>query len=112
MIKIESIGKEGRQLFTLFLPDGQSLTMTLEFKPLQIGWFMGITYQDFSVKTVRVGVSRNLLAQFSNQLPFGIACFSRSGADPLFIEDFESTNAILCILDQADLDAQEAELDT
>ncbi len=107
MTKIEGISDNANQIFTLILPDGGNCTLQLLYKPLQIGWFVGVTYQDFTVNVLRVGNSLNILRQFSNIIPFGLACFTNQGQDPLFQQDFLNGNAALCLLSQADLMALE-----
>ena len=79
--------------------------MNLVYKPLQIGWFCSVTYLDFKVTNLRVGNSLNILTQFKNLIPFGLACFTNQGQDPLFQQDFLAGNATLCLLDAADVAA-------
>lgn len=104
MTKIQNISDYPNQLFTLALPNGESMTMTLVYKPLQYGWFVGIIYQDFEVKRLRVTCNYNILEQFSNLIPFGLACFTNQNQEPFFAQDFQANNAVLCVLDSTDID--------
>lgn len=112
MKKIQGISTDPKQSFTIILPTGDTCDLTLEYKPLQIGWFMGVSYKSFMVRVVRVTTNENILSQFANILPFGIACFTTSGEEPFFQEDFNAGNAALCILDQTDLEAVDAYIGT
>lgn len=108
MIKIKGISDYPNQVFTLNLPNGETMNMTLVYKPLQLGWFVGITYKDFQVNLIRVTCNYNILEQFSNLIPFGLACFTNQNQEPFFVQDFQASNAALCILDETDLDNLEA----
>lgn len=103
MNKIQGITDNGNQVFTLLLPGGGTCSINLFYKPLQIGWYVAVKYQSFAVNVIRVGASLNLLDQFSNLIPFGLACFTTQGQDPFFQQDFQSGNATLCLLDSNDL---------
>src|SRR5215475_2405336 len=99
MTKVQGISNSANQLFTIFLPDGESFQLTLKFSPMQTGWFCGVEYKDFKVEVLRVCNSPNILAQFSHLLPFGLACFLTSNREPFFQEDFSAGNAALCVMD-------------
>lgn len=103
MNKIQGISLDAKQQFQVLLPNGRTFSIYLEYKPLQTGWFCGISYGTFSVSAIRVTQSYNLLAQFSNLLPFGLACFTQTGREPFFLEDFQSGNAALCVLTAEEL---------
>lgn len=89
MYLIQQLTSDAKQKQTLILPNGQFVSFTLVFKPLQVGWFIqDLTYQDFNLKGVRVCTSPNFIYQFCNQIPFGIACFTQGDAEPMLKEDF------------------------
>ncbi len=110
MRKIQGISLDPKQQFEILLDNGRTFTLSLEYKPLQLGWFCGVSYGSFQVQAVRVVYGYNSLAQFSNLIPFGLACFTQSGREPFFLEDFQSGNAALCVLDLAELADLEAYL--
>lgn len=101
---IEQITTDARQQQTLVLPDGSSLTFTMYFVPMQFGWFFtDITYGDVIIKGRRIFVSPNMLYQFKNQIPFGIACFSKNSREPTLQQDFASGSASLYLLTAAEV---------
>lgn len=108
MTKIQGISDYPNQVFSLTLPDSSTMRLTLQYKPLQQGWFCSVLYGDFQVNNLRVTCNYNILEQFSNLIPFGLACLTNQNQEPFFAEDFLAGNAALCILDQTDLDNLEA----
>ena len=66
---------------------------------MQMGWFINeIIYGTFKAEGIRVSVGYNLLHQFRNKIPFGIACFTKSNTEPTNIKSFSSGDAELFIL--------------
>jgi len=85
---------------TLILPDGTQLTMTVYYVPLQYGWFItNLVYGTFTLNSLRITVGPNILRQFKNQIPFGLACLANSvSREPMFLEDFNQGAFSLYIL--------------
>jgi len=103
---IQNITNGPLQTQTIYLPDGSSFTMTLYFVPLQQGWFItSLSYLTFTLQGLRITVSPNMLNQFQNQIPFGLACFSAQNREPSQQNDF-SSNACQLLLLNADEVAQ------
>lgn len=101
MYRIQQVTEDTKQTKTINLPDGTFFTMTLYFVPMQFGWFITeLTYQDFVLKGLRITNSPNMLHQFKNQIPFGLACLSTDNREPSQQEDFSSNASILYLLDQ------------
>ncbi len=101
---IQQITSDTLQKQTLILDDGTSFNLTIEFKPMQFGWFIReLSYGDFLLQGMRICVSPDILYQFKNQLPFGLACFSKDSREPTLQDDFSSGNAKLYILGQSEV---------
>ena len=106
MLQIQHITDDAFQQQTVTLEDGSSFTFTLYFRPLQQAWFItNFTYQDFTLTELKVCVSPNMLFQFQNQLPFGLACFSAGNREPQLQQDFSSGAAKLFVLTKAQVTA-------
>lgn len=104
MYRVEKITTNPLQKHTVILPDGLPLTFELYFRPMQYGWFFNdITYQDFTLKGLRVTNNPNMLYQFQNLIPFGIGCFSNDNREPSFLQDFDSGASRLYILDESEV---------
>lgn len=106
MYKIQKITANALQEQTLVLPNGTAFTIVMEFKPMQLGWFFQrITYGDWTLSGMRICVSPNMLYQFKNRLPFGLACFSNVGPrEPSLQQDFSSGSFSMYILDETQVD--------
>ncbi len=99
MLRITSVTNDPYQKQTLFLPNGKTLTMFLYFRPMQYGWFIPeLTYEGFTAKGIRITNSPNILFQFMNQIPFGLACFSKDNREPTLQDDFSSGASVLYLL--------------
>ena len=103
MYLIKQITNDAKQRQTLILPNGNTTLTYLEYKPMQIGWFLTLTYLTFKVSNIRVVTSPNMLHQFKNIIPFGLACFVDQNQEPLLQDDFASGRAKLFILDSSEL---------
>ncbi len=105
MYLIQQITDNPYQQQTLVLPsDGSSILMTLYFRPLQQGWFIDeLTRDSFTVKGLRITNSPNMLNQWKNLIPFGLACFSDGMREPSLLEDFSSGASKLYILSEEEV---------
>lgn len=104
MYSIQQITTDPRQKMTLVLPDGSSIQLMLYFVPMQYGWFIPeLIYNGFTLKGLRITNSPNMLHQFRNQIPFGLACFSDADREPSQQQDFISGASKLYILTQAEV---------
>lgn len=104
MFLIQQVTNNPNQKQTLVLQDGTSLTMTIQFVPMQYGWFITeLTYQSFTLRGLRITNSPNMLHQFRNQIPFGLACFSAANREPSQQDDFSSGASTLYLLSAAEV---------
>lgn len=92
------------QTQSITLPDSTIVTIQLYFIPLQSGWFLtSLTYGSFILNGLRICNSPNMLLQFQNQIPFGLACYSAANREPSQQEDFSSGASQLYILDSLEV---------
>jgi hypothetical protein len=106
---IDGLTDDPAQQFFAVIDGYDSADIVLEWKPNQFGWFMNLTWGDFSVKNVRLGNFPNVLQQYKNVLPFGIGITGTNGLDPLTFDAW-TTNNQFYILDESDIAAQQAAL--
>lgn len=105
MYLIQQVSNDSKQLQNLILPDGTVVTMTIYFVPMQYGWFITeLTYGTFTLNGLRITNSPNMLHQFRNQIPFGLACFSKENREPSQQEDFSTGVSKLFILSEAEVE--------
>lgn len=101
MYLITQITDAPLQSMNLVLPDSSIVQMQIYFIPMQQGWFIrSLIYNTFQINGFRITNNPNLLLQFQNQIPFGLACFSTANREPSLQQDFSSGASLLYILDQ------------
>lgn len=104
MFLIQNVTSNPYQKQAVVLENGESVIMTLYFRPLQLGWFVEqLTYQTFVLNGLRITNSPNMLNQWRNQLPFGLACFSTANREPSQQKDFSSGASKLYVLTEAEV---------
>jgi len=104
MTQIQTMTADYLQDQTFFLPDGSSVSIEFYYRPTQYGWFINsLTYGSFVLNGLRISDSPNLLRQFKNQLPFGLACVTNALRDPTQLEDFASGASNLYFLDASEV---------
>lgn len=93
------------QVTQLQLPDGTIATMELIYQGAPERWIMNIAYAPLSFTANGIGLCcyPNVLRQWKEILPFGIACVTADQTDPFDINDFASGRATMYILTQADV---------
>jgi hypothetical protein len=107
MIQIDSITAEYRQRMQLSITNYGYATLTISFKPNQLGWFFDLEWQDFSVYNQKLTMAPNILRQYRKILPFGLMCINTTGIDPLVLESFV-LDTKLYLMDSAEVVAVEA----
>ncbi len=104
MYQIQQITNSPAQIHTLILQDGSALTINMRFVPMQKRWIItSMDYGSFSLKGLAITTSPNMLHQFRNQIPFGLACFVTGNREPSLQNDFQTEAAILYILSEAEV---------
>lgn len=102
---IEGISDQPKQNFSFTLEDGSTVSMRLEYRPAQLGWFYDVSWSDtFLAKGRRLVASQNILRQFKGFLPFGLVCLTKQGKEPFNQRDFSRGNAQLYVIEGVELD--------
>lgn len=86
------------QVTTLQLPDGTTTTLELIYQGATERWVLNLVYGDFIANGVGICCYPNVLRQWKNILPFGIACVTADQTDPFAPTDFSSGRATLYLL--------------
>lgn len=104
MYLIQQVTSDSLQQQTFVLPDGSSVLMQFYFVPMQYSWFITeLVYQDFILNGLRIVVSPNMLLQYRNQIPFGLACYTTLNREPSLQQDFSSGAFQLYFLDSTEV---------
>lgn len=105
---LNQVTNASNQKQNILLPDGTQIELKIQFKPMQFGWFItSLTWQNVVIEGMRLCVNPNILRQFKNQIPFGIACFSQASREPMFQDDFSSRVANLYLLSEEEVQEYE-----
>ena len=111
MYLISQVTSDPLQQQSLVLSDGSQVLLQIYFRPMQYGWFINeISWGTFKLCGVRITNSPNMLHQFKNQIPFGLACFSKANREPSQASDFSSGASKLYLLDASEIAAYAAVL--
>lgn len=104
MYLVNQITADPYQRRTLVLDDGTTFTLTMYFAPMQLCWFItSFIYGDFELNGFRITNNPNMLYQWRNKLPFGLACISNAGREPQLQQDFSSGASKLYVLSEAEV---------
>lgn len=104
MFLIERLTNNPNQKHSFTLENGLNLSFILSFKPMQQCWFFEqLVYQSFTLNSFRVANNPNLLYQWSNILPFGVACFSSGYRNPELQDDFQTGYSRIYLLSETEV---------
>lgn len=104
MRQITEISTSANQRLRLVGENNEQIDLVLQYKPTQQSWYFTLTYQGRTIGSKRVCESPNLLNQFRNVVPFGLACRVPEGGEPYFVEDFATGRVQLYLLNEAERD--------
>lgn len=107
MYKVNTLGLESKQQFTMQLDGNTRIVFDFEYKANQLGWFFGFEYNDEKYQNIRLTTSPNILRAYKSWLPFGVMCTTEDGLEPMDLEDFVSGYASIYILTSDDINAVE-----
>lgn len=110
MLLINSLTTDPLQQFTLTGIPGVEIDILLRFMPRIEIWNADITYGTFNVQGVPLLCSPNILRQWRNIIPFGIAITSIFKLDPYSVNDFAAGVANFFLLNSDDVAAVEANI--
>jgi len=101
MRTIQNISDNPLQKMSITIDDGTVFTMILQYIPSQLGWFIQkLTYGELVINNMRISTNPNILYQYRNQIPFGLACFTNGNGEPTQQGDFLSEVSKLNLLSE------------
>ncbi len=110
MTSLNGLTDQPKQNSDFVLADGSRVSIAMEYYPQQMGWFLNVAWQDFSVTGIRMVTSPGLLRQWKNILPFDLAVYTNGNLDPLNLTDFATRTSIIYVLEAADIAEVDAAL--
>jgi hypothetical protein len=106
---IEGLTDSPQQQLTIVLQDGSPVVLTIAYKPQQLGWFYSLTWKGNPVcNGQRLVVSPNILRQYINVIPFGIACLTNGNVEPTGQEDLVDGLTTMLLLQGQDISLVES----
>ena len=107
MQQVTAITNDPNQTLGIILPDGSTVSMTLNYIPAQQGWFYSLSYGSFVANLMRIVVSPNMIRRFRNIIPFGLAVTTIDGYEVINQSDWVSGRAQMYALFGTDIQAVE-----
>jgi hypothetical protein len=108
MNSIPNLTDDPSQKQTVVLPDGSKLDLRIRYRQSQSGWYVDeLVWGTFILRGLRITNSPNMLRQWKNRLPFGIACTTKGNREPTQVKDFESGDSVLYVLTAEEVDGYE-----
>ncbi len=104
MNRLDGIRATGTQRLTTFASNGDVITIVLIYQSSTRNWKMDIDWDSFQLRGQRIYSSPNLLIQYQNIIPFGMAVITNGSGDPFLINDFSSRRADMFILTPAEVE--------
>lgn len=103
MRQLTELTNEFKQSFVFRTEANQNFNFYLEFIPSQQSWYYNLSYGNLTLNGQRLATSPNILRQFRNLLPFGIACITDDASEPFLIDDFITERVKVYLLTPSDV---------
>lgn len=98
------------QLMTVPIEDGSLAQLEFFYRPGIQRWSLNISHPLLVVQGVNLALSPNILRQWKNLIPFGIAIDSTIGLDPMNPQDFLNSISLAYMLSAAEVQQVEIEI--
>lgn len=104
MLFLDKLNAEPRQFQRLIGQNGVNVPFYLEYYPSQQAWFAQLQYNEFVLRGIQIGVGPNIMRGYRNILPFGLACTSIDGLEPMYLTDFAGGRIKLFLLNATEVE--------
>lgn len=98
------------QVMTVTIADGSLATLEFFYRPAVQRWTLDITHPLLTMHGFNVCLGPNILRQWRNIIPFGIAVTSTIGLDPIQVDDFANGVCSVYTLSAAEVLLVESEI--
>lgn len=103
MNTLQGFTSQPKQSMSFVLPDGSTVFMLIQYRQQQVGWFADLAWQSWTLNGLRLTSSPNLLQQYQNVIPFGLAIISANNVEPLNVTDFSDGTSVVWLLNADDV---------
>lgn len=101
MQQIDSLTADPNQIWTMALADGTLVQFQIIYRSTVQRWFFNFSHPLKSANGIALSMYPNLLRPWKKIVPFGLACMTTDGYDPIYVNDFVSGRAALYFLENA-----------
>jgi len=108
--QLTTLTESSRQRYDVTTEDGVAFVLSLAYNPRTSAWVCSFTYGSTIIDGITLVASPNLLRQWRNVIPFGLACVVNDNLDPLYINDFTTQRVILYVLSASETTLIESEV--
>lgn len=114
MQQLNNLSDDADQLLTVALVDGSLAVLEFIYRPTIQRWSLNISHPTLpgtgTINGFNVCLGPNILRQWKNLIPFGIAVTSTNGLDPLQSTDFKNGVVSVFILSAAEVAQVESDI--
>lgn len=110
MQQINTLTNDADQLMIVPLADGSELQLEFIYRPAIQRWVVNVSHPLLELKGFNVCLGPNILRQWRNLVPFGLAITATDGLDPVDISDFVTGRVSVFILSAAEVQQVEDEI--
>lgn len=110
MQQITAITDRPNQLMTLVLDNNETALFRIYYLARQQEWCFDLTYNDITLNCKRIVLTANILSQFRQQMPFGIAFVAQDNIEPFSIFDFVTQRVVMYVLNSDEVQQIEEEI--
>ena len=105
---INNLTNYADQVTVVQLSDGSSASIEFIFNGTTEAWTANITYGNTTINSLGLCCYPNILRQWRNIIPFGLAIVTTDQTNPFDINDFASGRVLVYVLTQAEVAEIEA----
>lgn len=107
MKQINSLGNAADQQQTVTLDDGSTVQLEFFYRAGIQRWFIDVIHSSLTLRGFGLSQGPNILRQWRNLIPFGIAVQAIDLIDPVQITDFQTGRVAVYILSADEVDQVE-----
>lgn len=107
---LNSLSDAADELITVPLPDGSVLQLEFIYRAGIQRWSMNVSHPLLTLNNFNLAMGPNILRQWRNLVPFGMAVDSTIGLDPMNLEDFVNGYSLVYVLSAAEVAQVEADI--
>lgn len=104
---VDNLSDEPFQTSQITLADGSILVLTLRYLENIRRWMLDVSHPLFNISGMNLCNHYNLLRPWRNKIPFGLACISVDGIDPVYVTDFSLGRVSLFVLSSSEVQGVE-----